>query len=137
EPTLGAGDAPIATPVASVAKIDPLIDCVVTLRLPESISGEEILGHLTDWPKNSLFTWMCEGLNSTSDWESVVLTGSYTELQVAIQLANRTGPIGIVDLSDFVSKAQALANALDAEIDLPPVNEVIEEAKNLDQFAAQ
>jgi hypothetical protein len=136
EPTLG-GDTPIVAPVVSVAKIDPLIDCVVALRLPESISGEEILGHLTDWPKNNLFTWMCEGLNATSDWESVVLTGSYTELQVAIQLANRTGPIGIVDLSDFVSKAQALANALDAEIDLPPVNEVIEEAKNLDQFAAQ
>ncbi|MFM1869779.1 MAG: hypothetical protein RLY99_523 [Pseudomonadota bacterium] len=136
EPTLGA-DTPIATPVVSVPKIDPLIDCVVALRLPESISGDEILGHLIDWPKNSLFTWMCEGLNAASEWESVVTTGAYTELQVAIQLANRTGPIGIVDLSDFVSKAQALANALDAEIDLPPVNEVIEEAKNLDQFAAQ
>lgn len=135
EPTLGATDAPIS--VVSAAKIDPLIDCVVALRLPESISGEEILGHLTDWPKNSLFTWMCEGLNTASDWESVVISGAYTELQVAIQLANRTGPIGIVDLSDFISKAQALANALDAEIDLPPVNEVIEEAKNLDQFAAQ
>ena len=28
EPTLGATDAPIPTPVISVAKIDPLIDCV-------------------------------------------------------------------------------------------------------------
>lgn len=137
EPTLGATDAAMAAPVISAAKIDPLIDCVVALRLPESISGEEILGHLNDWPKNSLFTWMCEGLNANSVWESVVMTGAYTELQLAIQLANRTGPIGIVDLSDFVSKAQGLANALDAEIDLPPVNEVIEEAKNLDQFAAQ
>jgi len=137
EPTLGTADAPISVPVVSAAKIDPLIDCVVALRLPESITGEEILSHLADWPKNSLFTWMCEGLNADSAWESVVITGAYTELQLAIQLANRTGPIGIVDLSDFVSKAQALANALDAEIDLPPVNEVIEEAKNLDQFAAQ
>ncbi|MFM8152459.1 MAG: cell division protein ZipA, partial [Polynucleobacter victoriensis] len=91
EPTLGATDAPTAAQVAAVPKIDPLIDCVVALRLPESISGEEILGHLTDWPKNTLFTWMCEGLNSASDWESVISTGSYTELQVAIQLANRTG----------------------------------------------
>ncbi len=137
EPTLGTADAPTSVPVVSAAKIDPLIDCVVALRLPESITGEEILSHLADWPKNSLFTWMCEGLNADSAWESVVITGAYTELQLAIQLANRTGPIGIVDLSDFVSKAQALANALDAEIDLPPVNEVIEEAKNLDQFAAQ
>ena len=137
EPTLGATDTPISIAAVSSAKIDPLIDCVVALRLPESITGEEILSHLADWPKNSLFTWMCEGLNADSAWESVVITGAYTELQLAIQLANRTGPIGIVDLSDFVSKAQALANALDAEIDLPPVNEVIEEAKNLDQFAAQ
>ena len=114
EPTLGTADAPTSVPVVSAAKIDPLIDCVVALRLPESITGEEILSHLADWPKNSLFTWMCEGLNADSAWESVVITGAYTELQLAIQLANRTGPIGIVDLSDFVSKAQALANACDA-----------------------
>ena len=59
EPTLGTSDTPVPVPLVSVAKIDPLIDCVVALRLPESIGGEEILGHLADWPKNSLFTCMC------------------------------------------------------------------------------
>jgi hypothetical protein len=58
-------------------------------------------------------------------------------LQLAIQLANRSGPIGVVDLSDFASRAQALANTLDAEIDLPPINDILEEAKAIDSFAAE
>lgn len=120
-----------------IGKIDPLIDCVGVLRLPEAISGAEILGHLNEWPKYNAFTCLFEGLNTDSNWEGVQSSNTYTELQIAIQLANRTGPIGVVDLSDFVSKVQVLANALDAEVDLPPITDTIEAAKVLDQFAAQ
>jgi hypothetical protein len=123
-------------------KIDSLIDCVIAFRFPEPISGEEILENLSTWPKNVLHPWMCEGLLSQSNqtdtvWEIIQAGHNYLELQTAIQLANRRGAIGIVDLSDFTSRSQALANALDAEIDLPPVNDVLDEAKALDQFAAQ
>jgi hypothetical protein len=120
-----------------LAKIDPLIDCVATLRLPEPITGQEILSQLSDWPKNTQFTWMHEGLTTDSVWQSITPEQSFTELQLAIQLANRSGPIGMVDLSDFVSKVQLLSNALDAELDLAPHNDIIESAKSLDDFAAK
>lgn len=123
-------------------KIDSLIDCVIAFRLPEAISGLEIISHLSQWPKNSLHPWMCEGLvNQTSAsevvWEPIKKDGQYLELQTAIQLANRQGPIGVVDLSDFTTRSQALANALDAEIDFPPVNKILQDAQQVDQFAAQ
>jgi hypothetical protein len=135
EPSLG-GSSP-ANVQPAVAKIDPLIDCVASLRLPEPISGQEILSHLSDWPRNTQFTWMHEGLNTDGVWQSITSEQSFTELQLAIQLANRSGPIGMVDLSDFVSKAQLLSNALDAELDLAPHNDIIESAKSLDDFAAK
>lgn len=136
EPSLGG----VAIPVYSqpvVAKIDPLIDCVASLRLPEPISGQEILSHLSDWPKNTQFTWIHEGLSTDGIWQSITPDQNFTDLQLAIQLANRSGPIGMVDLSDFVSKAQLLSNALDAELDLAPHNDIIESAKSLDEFAAK
>jgi len=95
------------------------------------------LSQLSDWPKNTQFTWMHEGLTTDSVWQSITPEQSFTELQLAIQLANRSGPIGMVDLSDFVSKVQLLSNALDAELDLAPHNDIIESAKSLDDFAAK
>jgi hypothetical protein len=135
EPSLG-GARPTITQ-AVLAKIDPLIDCVASLRLPEPITGQEILSHSSDWPKNTQFTWILEGLSTDGVWQSITPEKTFTELQLAIQLANRSGPIGMVDLSDFVSKAQLLSNALDAELDLAPHNDIIESAKSLDEFAAK
>jgi len=140
EPVLDLPETKTELPV--VNRIDSLIDCVIALRLPEAISGQEIVSHLNQWPKSSMYPWMCEGLISQPSgtqalWEPVKIDGSYLELQTAIQLANRQGAIGVVDLSDFTSRSQALANALDAEIDLPPVNDILKEAQQLDQFAAQ
>lgn len=136
EPSLGAALSPTHIQ-ATLAKIDPLIDCVASLRLPEPITGQEILSHLNDWPKNTQFTWMYEGLSTDAVWQAITPDQSFTDLQLAIQLANRSGPIGMVDLSDFVSKAQLLSNALDAELDLAPHNDIIESAKVLDEFAAK
>ena len=138
-------DAPKASPIIrdlTGHKIDSLIDAIVALRLPESISGKEILGLMESWPKNTLNLSLVEGLaNQVAGmdpiWEPIDVNGQYIELQVSIQLANRQGPIGLVDLTDFLGRCQSLANELDAEIDLPPVADLLEEAKQIDQFSAQ
>lgn len=142
EPTLNMTSSSSPAIVSSAEKIDSLIDCVIALRFSQGISGQEILMALESWPKNMPHIWLCEGLvlqeaDSQEIWQAPQHDGSYIELQLAIQLANRSGPIGVVDLSDFASRAQALANTLDAEIDLPPINEILEEAKAIDSFAAE
>ena len=124
--------------------IDPRIDCVITLRFDVAISGSEILAEIHHWSDlnaNPAIRWSCEGLNAdqdaAEDWEELRSEASYSELQLAIQLASRRGPIGVLELSDFCSRAQALADTLGAQIDMPSVNTMLEGAKELDAVAAE
>ena len=123
--------------------IDPRIDCVITLRFDEAISGAEILEELSTWDdlgSQSGARWICEGLNADVDsvesWEELNSDAMYSELQLAIQLASRRGPIGVLDLSDFCSRAQALAETLGSQIDMPSVSAMLDSAKELDGMAA-
>jgi len=121
--------------------IDPRIDCVITLRFDEPISGTEILEEVSTWTdlaSQASARWMCEGLNADDGeaWEELNPEASYSELQLAIQLASRRGPIGVLELSDFCSRAQALAETLGSQIDMPSVSTMLESAKELDVMAA-
>lgn len=125
---------------SSLESIDPRIDCVITLRFNQPISGTEILEALKSWADLQT-TWMVDGLHSTAVnegvWESLEADHVYIEIQLAVQLASRRGPIGVLDLSDFCSRVQALTELLDAQIDMPAVNAMLETAKELDALAAQ
>ena len=120
--------------------IDPRIDCVITLRFNQAISGVEILEALQSWVDLPI-AWMADGLHATGAsegiWETLEADHSYLEIQLAVQLASRRGPIGVLELSDFCSRVQALAESLDAQIDMPAVNAMLDSAKELDALAAQ
>jgi hypothetical protein len=143
EPSFG-----IVRPAASIARekflIDPRIDCVITLRFDGVISGSEILEEMNSWgdlQSQSNARTMCEGLNANidiaEDWEELHPESKYSDLQLAIQLASRKGPIGVIELSDFCSRAQALADTLGSQIDMPSVNTMLDSAKELDAMAAE
>ncbi|QWD63563.1 cell division protein ZipA C-terminal FtsZ-binding domain-containing protein [Polynucleobacter sp. MWH-UH2A] len=124
--------------------IDPRIDCVITLRFNEAISGAEILAEMHAWSdlqSNPSVRWICEGLNdnqsATKGWEELRSGAFYSDLQLAIQLASRRGPIGVLEFSDFCSRVQALSNTLGSQIDMPSVNTMLENAKELDAVAAE
>lgn len=142
EPTFGEQTSPPAEAL-EVFSIDPRIDCVITLRFDEAISGGEILGEMGSWKEaqiSSLTRWISEGLSAdldaAEDWEVITPDGVYSEIQLAIQLASRRGPVGVVELSDFCSLAQSLAESLGAQIDMPSVNTMLDSAKDLDSMAA-
>jgi hypothetical protein len=129
----------VAPTEAPCFAIDPRIDCVITLRFENPIKGSEIMGEVADWPRFGAH-WIYEGLrvdDTKSDWEPIGMDANYAELQLAIQLASRKGPIGVLELSDFCSRSQALAEVLGAQIDMPSVSTMIESAKELDAIAAE
>jgi hypothetical protein len=113
---------------------------VIALRFNQAISGIEILEALKSWADLPI-PWMVDGLYATGPqegvWETLEANHSYLEIQLAVQLANRRGPIGVLELSDFCSRVQALAESLDAQIDMPAVNAMLDSAKELDALAAQ
>ena len=141
EPTFG--DISLPSPsIPDSFSIDPRIDCVITLRFDERIRGSEILDEMKVWedgPSVLTARWICEGFNADADehWEVLRPEASYSELQLAIQLASRRGSIGVLELSDFCSRAQALAATLGSQIDMPSVNMMLESAKELDMMAAE
>lgn len=119
--------------------IDPRIDCVITLRFESPIKGSEIISEVADWPRFGAH-WIYEGLRADDHegkWEPIEMDANYAELQLAIQLASRKGPIGVLELSDFCSRSQALADILGAQIDMPSVSTMMESAKELDAIAAE
>jgi len=135
----GFGSTSITSSAAEKFTIDPRIDCVITLRFDEAIAGSEILEEIHDWADSQVQAsarWICEGLNAADDWEELKPESHYSELQLAIQLASRRGAIGVLELSDFCSRAQALADTLGSQIDMPSVNTMLESAKDLDVMAA-
>ncbi|QWE15997.1 cell division protein ZipA C-terminal FtsZ-binding domain-containing protein [Polynucleobacter sp. AP-Nino-20-G2] len=143
EPSFGDISLPVAAE-PEIFSIDPRIDCVITLRFDQAISGAEILEEINAWVAETVSSsarWMCEGLNAdvdtAEDWEALRADASYSELQLAIQLASRRGAIGVLELSDFCSRAQALAETLGSQIDMPSVNTMLESAKELDAMAAE
>jgi hypothetical protein len=129
----------VAPAQATRFAIDPRIDCVVTLRFENPIKGSEIISEVADWPRFGAL-WIYEGLRANdheNDWEPIGMDANYAELQLAIQLASRKGPIGVLELSDFCSRSQALAEVLGAQIDMPSVSTMVESAKELDTIAAE
>ncbi|MEY4059900.1 MAG: hypothetical protein RL551_1156 [Pseudomonadota bacterium] len=92
EPTFKEVSLPVKADSASFS-IDPRIDCVITLRFSQPITGSEILKEMISWDDLSTPSsarWMCEGLNvdlnSSEGWGLLESDSSYSELQLAFLL---------------------------------------------------
>ncbi|CAG2127291.1 hypothetical protein LMG31506_00424 [Cupriavidus yeoncheonensis] len=132
----------VAEPVVSdgqpqPATIDPLIDCIVPLHLERKASGDRILPLTGRLRRAGTKQIHIEGLRVEANaWEPVTAGHQYEDLQVAVQLASRNGPLNALEFSEFVNAVEALAESLDASADLPDMGETVANARELDGFAA-
>jgi hypothetical protein len=132
----------VAEPVVSdgqpqPATIDPLIDCIVPLHLERKASGDRILPLTGRLRRAGTKQIHIEGLREEANaWEPVTAGHQYEDLQVAVQLASRSGPLNALEFSEFVNAVEALAESLDASADLPDMGETVANARELDGFAA-
>jgi hypothetical protein len=140
EPVLGLDDDAFALPKAlSVTHlaIDPLIDSVVPIVLSGDVSGEAILAAAPPTRRVGSKTLVIEGLDDSGEWSWPEASHRYQGLQVALQLANRSGPINNIEFSEFVAKVQDMADALGGAPEFPDMLSEVARAKELDQFASQ
>ncbi|GLC91476.1 hypothetical protein Tamer19_08840 [Cupriavidus sp. TA19] len=136
--------APAPAPVAAVpdgqpapAVVDPLIDCIVPLHLERKASGDRILPLTGRLRRAGTKQVHIEGLRAEANaWEPVTAGHQYENLQVGVQLANRSGPLNALEFSEFITAVESLAEALDASADLPDMSETVANARELDGFAA-
>jgi hypothetical protein len=132
-----AARAAMAEPPAELA--DPVIDCIVRFESAELIGGpslwqaqQQALAKLT----RAVF-WSGENERS-GQWEHLTAhsAGDYRRLRVALQLADRRGPLADADLTLFMNGVQRLADEFLAVADMPTRNEVLARAAELDGFCA-
>ncbi len=121
----------------STARIDPLIDAIACFVFEQPVPGESLQQRLPRTARAGTKPLLFEGRNAHSGaWEILQPGERYLELQAAVQLASRSGALNAIEYSEFVTKCHALGEALGVAPDLPDMAEVLEQARELDGFAA-
>lgn len=143
EHTVDASDA-LHLPVPSLSPsldrrlgLDPLIDVIASLQCDQGVSGDAALSAMPPTRRVGSKPFAIEGHNETTNqWERPVQGQSYRIFQAGVQLANRTGALNEIEYSEFVVKAQAFADAINAAPDFPDMLQEVARARELDQFAS-
>jgi hypothetical protein len=145
EHTLGDLDVPPVphTPAFEVdwapdrAPLDPQVDCLATLGLPQAVSGAEAraAGALVDEGLGKPVRW--EGERTDGAWEPLDADGQYLAVRAGLQLADRGGPVTASELDVFVRGMRDVAETLAAEFIPPDRDGAVAQAVALDEFCAE
>jgi FtsZ-interacting cell division protein ZipA len=125
-------------PPPAIANIDETIDCVATLASDTPLSSAQVAEVLSGVASCGR-SWRAAGFNTTRGrWEEVnrAVTGQYTRLRLALQMANRGGPLSAVQVGAFCDALNMLATRFSASVQLPDSEKVLAQAKALDTFCA-
>lgn len=118
--------------------LDALIDAVAHISLDRPRTGDALLAVLPGSRRVGSKPFGVEGRNlRTLQWELPQPGQQYDALQAGVQLANRLGALNEIEFSEFVHKAQALADAVGSVADCPDMLAEVARARELDQFASQ
>jgi hypothetical protein len=118
---------------------DPLLDFVVELRCVHAVDGVAVYDAATRLAPGLLPTalhlvvWDAR----IQQWVRPDRFGFYSDLLVAAQLVDRRHVLTEIELSRFVSAAQQVALALDADFDPPDVARVALQAAELDRLCSR
>lgn len=138
-PLAGAATAPAEAPAPTEAAenlVDPLIDCIVPLKLEGAARGDRILPSLLKLRRVGNKPIHFVGLAVGGEWQPIVHGGVYTELQAGVQMATRTTALNELEYSELVTRLRAVADEIGAEPEVPDMIEVMSEARTLHKFVA-
>lgn len=117
--------------------IDALIDAIVPLALEAPVSAEAVIAHQPPSRRAGTKPMAIEGLDTeTGQWEPITAGRRYSELQAAVQMANRSGALNQIEYSEFVQKVQAFADGIGASPDFPDMRDVVARSRELDGLTA-
>ena len=135
EPSIAEEQTEVGEPPLELA--DPGIDCLMWLRPREDLAApvfwqaqrERLDAYADD------LRWLAwQG----GHWRQLNAhdAGSGSRFVAVLQLADRSGPLGEVELTKLLAAVEQLADAIGAEADLPLAADVLAQARELDNFCA-
>ncbi len=117
--------------------LDVLIDVIAAVEIDSPVSGDAALAAMPATRRVGSKLFSLEGLNTeTGLWEHPRHGQRYSAFQSGVQLANRTGPLNEIEFSEFVTKTQVFADAINAAPEFPDMLEEVGRARELDSFAS-
>ena len=117
--------------------LDVLIDVIAAVEIDSPVSGDAALAAMPATRRVGSKLFSLEGLNTeTGLWEHPRHGQRYSAFQSGVQLANRTGPLNEIEFSEFVTKTQVFADAINAAPEFPDMLEEVSRARELDSFAS-
>jgi FtsZ-interacting cell division protein ZipA len=117
--------------------LDALIDVIAAVEIDHPVSGDAALQAMPATRRVGSKLFNVEGLNAdTGLWEQPRNGLRYSAFQSGVQLANRTGPLNEIEFSEFVTKTQNFADAINGAPEFPDMLEEVARARELDNFAS-
>jgi hypothetical protein len=117
--------------------LDALIDVIAAIEIDHPISGDAALQAMPATRRVGSKLFSLEGLNTeTGLWEHPRNGQRYSAFQSGVQFANRTGPLNEIEFSEFVTKTQHFADAINGAPEFPDMLEEVARARELDNFAS-
>jgi hypothetical protein len=136
EPVLDAEAAPPLPMPERKPALDNLIDAIAPIAVDHVVTGEAALAALPPTRRAGSKPFAIEGFNEAAQaWETPRAGQRYTRFQAGVQMANRNGALNEIEFSEFVVKAQAFADAVGGAPEFPEMLDVVNRARELDQFA--
>lgn len=116
--------------------VDPLIDVIVEITLDVPIQGKVAMLAMPVSRQVGSKQMHFEGYNQgAKSWEPFNPDEKYQQIQVALQLANRSGAVTEIEFSEFIRIVQNYADQVNGGFEAPDMLETVSRAKELDQFA--
>ncbi len=122
----------------AIAGIDETIDCVATLSSETPLTAAQV-SELLSGVAACGRTWRAAGFNAAAGkWEEInrAVTAQYSQLRLAMQMANRGGVISAVQLGAFCDAINAAASRTAASVQCPDTESVLRKAHELDLFCS-
>jgi len=117
---------------------DPVADCVLRLTAAEPLPAPAVWAMQNTWAGDlsKPLHWLAR--SDDGNWRQLDAhdTGRHREWAVALQLADRRGPVSDGELGRFFDGMQQLAQQAGAALELPPRGETVIRAGKLDEFCA-
>ena len=128
---------PQARPPVVASTIDPVIDFVVEVSLPEPAMGDELYDHLSGLLAAYGKGVMVAGFNEVGgEWLDASAGGSFMRLRYALQISDRSGCIPLDALVAFRDAVVTWADVHGGQYEHPETKGVHANAAQLDEFCA-
>jgi hypothetical protein len=134
----GAARPPAEADLAQVAALDERVQSIARVEFPHAVAGLAILQCLPGSLRAGSKPIEVRGLLADPPaWYLVEAPRQYRAFAAGVLLANRHGPLNDIEYSEFVALVQRVADTLGGDAEFADMRDVVAQARQLDEFAAE